>query len=59
VSDTAVTITITIRRLAGEGDCVVNQPFPLPITLPEPLGDRALFDGSGTPPRNANSMPSG
>ena len=58
VDDSAVTITFAIRRLAGEGDCVANLPFPVTITLPEPLGNRTLFDGSGAAPRNANSMPS-
>jgi hypothetical protein len=58
LTDTAVTITITIRRRPGAQDCQANPPFPVTIALPEPLGDRMLFDGSGTPPRNANSMPS-
>ncbi len=58
VEDTAVTITFAIRRLAGEGDCIANLPFPVTITLPEPLGNRTLFDGIGAAPRNANSMPS-
>ena len=58
LTDTAVTITITIRRRPGAQDCQANPPFPLTVTLPEPLGDRTLFDGAGTPPRNANSMPS-
>jgi hypothetical protein len=58
LEDTAVTITFAIRRLAGEGGCIANVPFPVAITLPEPLGNRTLFDGGGVAPRNANSMPS-
>jgi hypothetical protein len=58
LTDTAITITITIRRRPGAQDCQANSPFPVTITLPEPLGTRTLFDGGGTPPRNANSMPS-
>jgi hypothetical protein len=57
LTDTTVTITIMIRRRPGAQDCQGNPPFPVTITLPEPLGNRTVFDGAGTPPRNANSMP--
>lgn len=57
--DATVTVTFEIRRLAGEGDCIGNTPFPVVITLPEPLGKRTLLDGSETPPREAGNPPSG
>jgi len=58
-ADASVTVTFEIRRLAGEGDCVGNTPFPVVISLPEPLGKRTLLDGSETPPREAGKPPSG
>ncbi len=56
VADTAITITMMIRRLPGGQDCQGNTPFPVTIKLPEPLGNRQLFDGGSTPP-GAVSMP--
>jgi hypothetical protein len=49
----AITITIAVRVIGG--DCPSNPAFPLTIQLAEPLGDRALLDGSVFPPRDASA----
>lgn len=59
LEDAAVTVTIDIRRRPGGQDCQGNAPFAYSITLPEALGTRSLLDGSETPPREANTVPSG
>jgi hypothetical protein len=59
VSDTGVTVTLWIRRVPGAQDCQGNEPFPYTIVLPEAVGDRTLFDGSETPPREAAKPPTG
>jgi hypothetical protein len=51
----AITITIAVRQ--DPGDCPMNPEFPLTIQLAEPLGDRALLDGSVFPPRDASRPP--
>jgi hypothetical protein len=51
-----ITITIAVRVIGG--DCPGNPLFPLTIQLAEPLGDRALLDGSVFPPRDASQPPS-
>jgi hypothetical protein len=56
-SDTAITIRMDVRRAAGAQDCQGNQPFPFTVELPEQLGNRALLDGSTTPPRDATKPP--
>jgi hypothetical protein len=42
-----------VRRLPGNQECPRNPDLPVEITLPEPLGDRKLVDGSTIPPRDA------
>ncbi|MBA2719274.1 MAG: hypothetical protein H0U52_08565 [Chloroflexi bacterium] len=59
LSDAAVTISFEIRWPSGPKDCQGVPPFPITIDLPEPLGTRALFDGSETPPRDASKPPAG
>ncbi len=59
VTDAVITITFEIRLLPGVQDCQGNPPFPVTITLPEPLGERALLDGGSDPPRDAMSPPAG
>jgi hypothetical protein len=49
----AVLVSVFVRQPAGAQDCPGNPAFPLVITLPEPLGDRRLLDGSEVPPRDA------
>jgi hypothetical protein len=45
----AVTIALTVRTRPGGQDCPGNSPEPVLVDLSEPLGDRALFDGSSYP----------
>jgi hypothetical protein len=52
----AITITIAVRVIGG--DCPGNPEFPVTIQLAEPLGDRALLDGTVFPPRDASRPPS-
>jgi hypothetical protein len=59
LEDSTVTITFEIRRLPGDQDCQANPPFPVTLRLGEPLGARALLDGSSTPPRDATKPPAG
>lgn len=49
----AVLVTFLVRRRPGGQDCQANPKFPFEFTLPEPLGDRKLLDGSTIPPRDA------
>jgi hypothetical protein len=53
----AITVTFDIRKLPGGQDCQGNAPFPVTITLPEPLGNRTLLDGGVKPPRDAMTLP--
>jgi hypothetical protein len=57
--DHGITVTFWVRRLPGPQDCQGNDPFGLDIKLPEPLGDRLLYDGSETPPREVTQGPPG
>ena len=59
LTDTTVTVTYAIRHKVGGQDCQGNAPFALTLKLPEPLGKRALLDGSETPPRDATKVPAG
>lgn len=47
---TSVTVTIGVRRVEGFAECPSNPAWPMTVTLPEPLGDRQLLDGSVQPP---------
>ena len=53
----AVLVNVWVRRLSGGQDCQGNPELPIEITLPEPLGDRELLDGSSVPPRDASVPP--
>lgn len=48
--DQAITIALLVRQVPGGADCQGNPEFPVAISLSEPLGNRALFDGSTVPP---------
>jgi hypothetical protein len=48
--DQAITIALLVRQVPGGADCPGNPEFPITIDLAEPLGSRALFDGSTVPP---------
>jgi hypothetical protein len=58
LTDTTVTVTYAIRRKVDGQDCPSNPPFAVGLKLPEPLGKRALLDGSELPPRDAMKPPS-
>jgi hypothetical protein len=47
-----VVLTVTPPE-GGFYDCVGNPTIPFVISLPEPLGDRTLYDAAGYPPRPA------
>lgn len=49
----SVTVIFTVVPRPGGHDCQSNPPTPFRLVLPEPLGDRALLDGSSIPPRDA------
>lgn len=49
----AVIVAIGVRRAPGNQDCPGHPPTPFEFELPEPLGDRPLFDGGPVPPRDA------
>lgn len=51
--DTWVVVLVTVENFPGGADCPGNPSFPITVTLPSPLGDRELFDGSAVPPRDA------
>ena len=53
----AILVNVWVRRLPGAQDCQGNPELPIEITLPEPLGDRQLLDGSEVPPRDASKPP--
>ena len=59
LTDTSITVKLSIRRLPGAQDCQGNAPFSFNLDLPEPLGNRALLDGSSNPPRDATKPPAG
>jgi hypothetical protein len=45
----AITIVLEVRSRPGGQDCQGTSPEPVTVELTEPLGDRALFDGSSHP----------
>lgn len=49
----SVTVIFTVVARPGGHDCQSNPPTPFRLLLSEPLGDRALLDGSSIPPRDA------
>jgi hypothetical protein len=51
--DAWVVVLVTVANVPGGADCPGNPTFPITITLPSPLGDRELFDGSVVPVRDA------
>lgn len=46
----SVTVTIGVRPLAGDQDCIGFPGTPALVRLTEPLGDRSLLDGAHVPP---------
>lgn len=53
----AVVVTYAVTPRPGGQDCQGNPEFAVVLTLTEPLGGRALLDGSVTPPRDATAKP--
>jgi hypothetical protein len=56
-SEAAVLVQVWVRKAPGPQDCQGNPEFVLEITLPQPVGDRQLLDGSEVPPRDATGPP--
>ena len=54
----AVTIYWTTERMVGDATCPGNPWVPRSVQLQEPLGDRALFDGSTFPPELVTTVES-
>lgn len=53
-----ITVIFAVRpRLGVAQTCPSNPETPFLLRLPEPLGDRALLDGSAVPPRDATECP--
>lgn len=52
-SPESVTVIFTVVPRPGGHTCPSNPATPFHLVLPEPLGDRALLDGSSIPPRDA------
>ncbi len=49
----ADSITITVELVSnGSGDCLGHGEYPATVTLSEPIGNRALLDGSLEEPRS-------
>lgn len=59
LSQDAVTVVFAVRPRPGGQDCPSNPETPHILRLPEPLGDRTLFDGSEIPPRDATQCAEG
>jgi hypothetical protein len=55
--DERVTVTLAVRPRGGAQTCPSNPETPFVLELQEPLGGRALFDGSSVPPRDAMVCP--
>ena len=55
--DESVTVTLAVRPRGGAQECPSNPETPFVLELPEPLGDRALLDGSSVPARDATACP--
>lgn len=53
----AITVIFAVRPRGGGQDCQGNPETPYRLTLPEPLGERALLDSSAVPPRDATLCP--
>jgi hypothetical protein len=53
----AVVVTFATRPLPGGQDCQGSPPAPVTFELTEPLGGRALLDGSVVPPADARIHP--
>jgi hypothetical protein len=51
----ALTITFSIAPLPTDQDCQGNSPFGVVFELDEGVGERAIFDGSTTPARDATA----
>lgn len=56
-TDEAVTVVFAVVPRPGAHTCPSNPETPFRLELPEPLGDRILFDGSSMPPRDATTCP--
>jgi hypothetical protein len=52
-----VTVIIAVVPRPGGHDCPGNPATPFTLSLPEPLGDRVILDGSEVPPRDAALCP--
>jgi len=52
-----VAITFGVRPAAGDRTCPRNPPTPVVVTLPSPLGRRALVDGGTVPARVVQAPP--
>lgn len=50
VREDAILVAIPVRQLEN-ADCPGNPSYSMRLALPEPLGDRTLFDASVYPPR--------
>jgi hypothetical protein len=48
--DDRITITVLVEPVQGVATCPANPWHQIIVDLGEPLGDRALFDGSSLPP---------
>lgn len=59
VTGTSVIVTFSVRQQPGGQDCQGNPPTPFVFELPEPLGNRTLYDGGDEPPRKAGEPPAG
>lgn len=55
----AVTVVFAVRPREGEHTCPGNPETPYLLVLPEPIGNRTLFDGSEIPPRDATQCADG
>lgn len=55
----AVEIVVLVAPVAGAADCPGNPWHPISVPLEEPLGDRAIFDGSTIPPVERSWPPAG
>lgn len=53
----AIFITFTVTKRPSPQDCPGNPEYPVEIRLAEPVGARALLDGSVAPPRDATHQP--
>lgn len=53
LDDHTVTVVFGVQTREGMHTCQGNPETPHLLVLPEPIGQRALFDGSEVPPRDA------